>query len=139
MVEQQLEICHPTRLAPLLAMDGTEDWSQAYDGVMGPNYRLMSVPETLEFWRKQRGCTGLNLVTAPRRGVSDPTRAVLVSWTNCTDPSPQRFWRIEGGGHSVPSFAPLSDRERARGPHGGRSQAIEAADELWVFFSAIGP
>jgi polyhydroxybutyrate depolymerase len=139
MVEQQLQQCHPARLVPLLAIAGTDDWVQAYDGAMGPNYRLMSMPETLEFWRKQRGCTGLNLTTAPSHGVRDPTRAVLVSWTGCTDPSPQRFWRIEGGGHSLPSMAPLSDRERARGPHGGRSQAIETAEEVWMFFAASGP
>ena len=139
MLERQMELCHPKRLVPLLVMAGTEDWTQAYDGAMGPNYRLMSVPETLEFWRKQRGCTGLDLTEAPHPVRSDPTRAVLVSWTNCRDPSPQRFWRIEGGGHSLPSLAPLSARERRRGPHGGRSQAIEAAEELWLFFTASGP
>ncbi len=139
MVEQQRDLCHPTRLVPLLAIAGTEDWTQAYDGAMGPNYRLMSVPETLEFWRKQRDCTGLNLTTAPRHAARDPTRAVLVSWTGCAVPSPQRFWRIEGGGHSLPSFVPLSEGERARGPHDNRSQAIETAEELWLFFAASGP
>ncbi len=140
MVEQQAEGCRPARLVPLLAIAGTEDWTQAYDGAMGPNYRLMSVPETLEFWRKRRGCTGLNFTVAPRRqGVRDPTRAVLVSWTSCADPSPQRFWRIEGGGHFLASMAPLSDWERSRGPHGTRSQAIEMAEELWLFFAASGP
>jgi poly(3-hydroxybutyrate) depolymerase len=61
----------------------------------------------------------------------------LVEWTECKDPSPQRFYRIEGGGHSLPSFAPLSDREKR--PHAGRSQTIETAEELWSFFRTSVP
>jgi poly(3-hydroxybutyrate) depolymerase len=49
MVERQAEQCHPTRLAPLLVLAGTDDLTQDYDGAMGESYRLMSVPETLEF------------------------------------------------------------------------------------------
>ena len=118
---------HPSRLVPLLAMAGTDDMSQDYDGAMGPNYRLMSVPETLEFWRKQRGCgQGLDFTVAPQQR-DDPTHAVLVAWKNRRDPSPLRFWRIEGGNHSLPSLAPLSERERQRldGPYGVRSREIE--------------
>jgi polyhydroxybutyrate depolymerase len=137
MVEEQAAVCHPPNLVPLLVMAGTDDLFQNYDGAMGPNYRIMSVPETLEFWRKPRACLGLDFKGAPHRD-GDPTLAVLFSWTNCRDPSPLRFWRIEGGGHALPSFAPLSDRERARGPHGGRSQEIETAEELWRFFAATG-
>jgi hypothetical protein len=48
-----------------------------------------------------------------------------------------RFFRIEGGGHSLPSFAPLPNGERRR--HGGRSQAIETAEDLWKFFRASNP
>jgi polyhydroxybutyrate depolymerase len=140
MLEEQAAVCHPSRLVPLLAMAGTDDMSQDYDGAMGPNYRLMSVPETLEFWRKQRGCgQGLDFTVAPQQR-DDPTHAVLVAWKNCRDPSPLRFWRIEGGNHSLPSLAPLSERERQRldGPYGVRSREIEAAEELWVFFKASG-
>jgi polyhydroxybutyrate depolymerase len=49
MVERQAQQCHPTRLVPLLVLAGTDDLTQDYDGAMGDNYRLMSVPETLEF------------------------------------------------------------------------------------------
>ena len=136
MVDRQTEQCNPSRLAPLLVIAGTEDWVQSYDGAMGPNYRLLSIPETLEFWRRQRACVGFDMTAAPQRqGVADTTRAVLVIWKDCKDSSPQRFWRIEGGGHSLPSMRPLSDREQARGPHGARSQAIETAEEIWRFFA----
>jgi polyhydroxybutyrate depolymerase len=107
---------------------------QAYDGAMAEDFRLLSIPETLEFWRRMRGCAKHIVNEVPPHEKTDPTRAVLVEWTECKDPSPLRFYRIEGGGHSLPSFAPLSGGERRR--HGGRSQTIETAEELWKIFSA---
>jgi poly(3-hydroxybutyrate) depolymerase len=80
----------------------------------------------------------MNWRLIPPHEPEDPTAAVRVDWTRCLDGSPQRFWRIEGGGHSLPSFAPLPEHERQR-RHGGRSQAIETADEVWAFFAASQP
>ena len=137
MIERQVELCHPQRLVPLIVIAGTDDWTQAYDGGMAPEFRLMSVPETLEFWRRQRGCAGLKRTQLPAHEPTDPTAAVLVEWTECSDPSPMRFFRIEGGGHSLPSFMPVANGEKRR--HGGRSQAIETAEELWKFFQASKP
>jgi len=134
MIERQAQQCHPARLVPLLVLAGTDDLSQDYDGAMGENYRLMSVPETLEFWRHLRGCRTLNWRQLPAHEADDPTAAVRVDWGECSDASPQRFWRMEGAGHSLPSFAPLNERQKQR-RHGGRSQAIETAEELWRFFS----
>jgi polyhydroxybutyrate depolymerase len=134
MIERQAQQCHPARLAPLLVLAGTDDLSQDYDGAMADTYRLMSVPETLEFWRNLRGCRNMNWRQLPAHEADDPTAAVRVDWSECRDPSPQRFWRMEGAGHSLPSFAPLSERQKQR-RHGGRSQAIETAEEVWAFFS----
>jgi polyhydroxybutyrate depolymerase len=135
MIERQAQQCHPARLVPLLVLAGTDDLTQDYDGAMGDNFRLMSVPETLEFWRNLRGCTGMNTLPIRAHAADDPTAAVRVDWNRCKDPSPQRFWRIEGAGHSLPSFAPLPERQQQR-RHGGRSQAIETAEEVWAFLSA---
>lgn len=136
MIERQAEQCHPERLDPLLVIAGTDDWTQAYDGAMAPGFRLLSIPETIEFWRRLRGCTGLNSTPLPSHERQDPTAAVLVEWTGCKDPSPQRYFRIEGGGHRLPSFAPFGEHEQRR-RHGGRSQAIETAEELWSFFHTV--
>lgn len=135
MMERQAGQCHPTRLVPLLVLAGTDDFTQTYDGLVTDAYRLMSVPETLEFWRRLRGCMGIGLQQLPPHDRHDPTAAVREDWTGCRDPAPQRFWRIEGGGHSLPSFAPYPDGKRPR-RHGGRSQTIETAEEVWAFFAA---
>lgn len=135
MVDHQVEHCSPKRLVPLVVIAGTEDWMQPYDGAITEHFRLLSIPETLEFWRHQRGCTSYDVNMIASREPSDQTRAVILEWTACKSPSPQRFYRIEGGGHSLPSLQPVSGGRG--GPHGGsHSQTIETAEELWKFFQA---
>ena len=134
MLEEQAEACHPAKQVPLMMLAGTMDYDQFYDGALGPNYRLMSVPETTEFWRKQRGCLAKQLTVAPVRTAADQTQAVMIDWSRCADPALLRFWRIDGAGHSLPSFRPLSDGEHPERPRGGRSQTIETAEEVWRFF-----
>jgi polyhydroxybutyrate depolymerase len=135
MLEHQVEQCKPKRLVPLVVIAGTEDWLQPYDGAITENFRLLSIPETLEFWRRQRGCVAYETTAVDPRDPSDPTRAVVMDWKDCKNPSALRFYRIEGGGHSLPSLEPVSQDKRST--HGGRhSHAIETADELWKFFQA---
>jgi hypothetical protein len=64
-----------------MVLAGTDDLTQDYDGAMGDNFRLMSVPETLEFWRQLRGCTVANWLQIPPHEPEDPTAAVRVDWT----------------------------------------------------------
>ena len=135
MVDHQVEHCSPKRLVPLVVIAGTEDWMQPYDGAITEYFRLLSIPETLEFWRRQRGCRNYDMNMIDSREPSDQTRAMILDWTACRSPSPQRFYRIEGGGHSLPSLEPVSGSRR--GPHGGsHSQTIETAEEIWKFFQA---
>ncbi len=137
MIERQVELCHPKRLIPVAVIAGTDDWTQAYDGAVGENFRLLSIPETLEFWRQQRSCADLQITDIPPHVQSDPTAAVLVEWTRCRDASPLIFYRIEGGGHYMPSFRPMTEIEKRQ--HGGRSQTIETAEVLWAFFKKSVP
>jgi polyhydroxybutyrate depolymerase len=137
MIERQVELCHPKRLIPVAVIAGTDDWTQSYDGAAGENFRLLSIPETLEFWRKQRACAGVRLTDIPPHVQTDPTAAVLLEWTRCRDPSPLIFYRIEGGGHYMPSFRPMTEIEERQ--HGGRSQTIETAEALWAFFRKTAP
>jgi polyhydroxybutyrate depolymerase len=137
MVERQAEQCRPSRLVPLIVVAGTEDWTQPYDGGIQPGHRLLSIPETLEIWRRRRGCLNDERTFIPRHADDDATRAVRVDWLDCADPAPMRFLRIEGGGHTLPSYAPLTDREKPG--HGQRSRTVEAAEELWRFFRSSTP
>jgi polyhydroxybutyrate depolymerase len=135
MIERQMETCRPERLVPLVVVAGTDDWVQAYDGSVGPDLRLLSVPETLAFWRGLRGCRSSMVEELPSHVWADRTLAVKVDWTDCRDPAPLRFYRIQGGGHFLPTLAPFSYHQRRS--HGGRSQTIETAEEIWDFFKPL--
>ena len=47
------------------------------DGWLDPAYRLTSVPETLKFWRRQRGRNGQKSATVPRKDEASATRVWL--------------------------------------------------------------
>jgi polyhydroxybutyrate depolymerase len=132
MTDGQLPSCRPERPMPLLALAGTEDQVQIYDGWLYPNYRLLSVPETIEFWRRLRRCTGQTGRALPHRRRADRTRVLQVNWTGCMVGGPIRLLRIEGGGHNLPTFTPM---ENPPSWAGARSFDIETAEEIWRFFT----
>jgi polyhydroxybutyrate depolymerase len=131
MSEYQREDCRPARPVPLMVVAGTNDRVQMYDGWLALLGRLMSVPETLEFWRVQNGCGKQDGKDIPHRERSDTTRVWLISWTDCRDGARLQLYRVNGGGHQVPSFSPNSADEAKR--YGARNRDIETADEIWSF------
>jgi polyhydroxybutyrate depolymerase len=137
MTDGQLEPCRPARLVPLLVIAGTNDRTQSYDGWLAPDFRLLSVPETMEFWRRLHGCTGQSGRILPHRDPGDPTRVLRIDWTGCAAGDGRlRLLRIEGGGHQLPSFTPLPDPPRWAGR---QNRDIETAEEVWRFFADIAP
>lgn len=113
MNEAQLAGCAPAELLPLMVVAGTRDSVQRYDGWLAPPApRLMSIPETMEFWRRRHGCSGQTLDYGIRRFIE------RIDWTGCT--SPLVLWRVIDGEHEPPA--------RARG------QEIDASEEVWRFF-----
>jgi polyhydroxybutyrate depolymerase len=136
MLEAQRDACHPARQIPVVAIDGTDDYVQVYDGWLYKEYRLLGVADTMEFWRRLRGCTLQAGDYVPAHEKADLTRALWVDWTECQDPAKLRLYRVMGGGHSLPSYAPIEPAQRIR--HGGRSQSIETAETLWSFFKSGG-
>src|SRR5205823_10076142 len=95
--------------------------------------RLLSVPDTMNFWRQQHGCTQRTVRPLPHRDPDDRTQVVLVEWAGCRSGASPRLYRIEGGGHQFPSIsARASPESEAR--MGLRNRDIETADEVWAFF-----
>jgi polyhydroxybutyrate depolymerase len=133
MTVHQREDCKPTRPVPIVVIAGTNDTTQWYDGWLFPAGRLLSVPESLEFWRLQHRCTGQQARLLPHRRADDRTRVALIEWTGCAGASPLRLYRVQGGGHQLPSTAGgstlLSDPK-----FGLRNADIETAEEVWAFF-----
>jgi polyhydroxybutyrate depolymerase len=131
MTDRQRDACNPARAVPVLAVAGRNDPIQSYDGWLTEVRRLLSVPETMEFWRVQHGCTGQTRRLLPHRNQADLTRIVLLEWTGCRTPNAVKLYVVTGGGHQVPSFTPASpERVREAGP---QNQDIETIDEFWNF------
>jgi len=131
MTSTQIASCNPKRAVPLMAVAGSNDFLQPYDGSLGKDYRLLSVPETMEFWRVRHGCTGQEFRLLPHRLSEDRTRIMLSEWTGCTVEGAVRLYRVNGGGHQVPTFAPGNPDWIKQA--GSLNHDIETAEEFWTF------
>ena len=135
MTEHQRDDCRPARPLPMLMLAGSADLIQRYDGWIASHGRLLSVPETLEYWRKVNGCTGQRSRPLPDGDPADRSSVGVVSWTGCSADASLEFYRVFGGGHTLPSLAP-----REPGPpgkFGWRNGDIETAEVLWAFFRPL--
>lgn len=130
MTESQRESCKNERAAPIAVIAGTNDLDLFYDGWIFSHGRLMSVPETLDFWRRQHDCTGQEGKLLPQR-TSSGTRIRVVTWTGCRVPDSVKLYRVEPGGHQAPSFEPSPQRWIEK--YGRRNLDMETAEELWRF------
>lgn len=130
--------CRPSRPVPIIAVAGTEDPVQFYDGFLlpPPVPRLLSVPETMAFWWGLHGWTGETVKRLPHRNRDDRTWIELYEWTGCASGGPVMLYRVNGGGHIPPSLT-TGDPNRTR--FGWRSRDIETAEEIWNGFAAIRP
>jgi polyhydroxybutyrate depolymerase len=127
MTSAHLAACTPSRLIPILAIAGTADSVQPYDGSNDPSRvpRLLSIPETMAFWRRLHHCTAETTQQVPHRSDGDVTLTHHLGWTACGRGGPVDLFRVSGGEHEPPA--------RSRG------QDIDAAEEVWRFFRAAGP
>jgi polyhydroxybutyrate depolymerase len=136
MTDHQREDCRPARPVPIMVIAGTADRMQAFGGGQGLQGRLLSIPETMDFWRSLHGCTRRDARLLPHRDPADQTKAMLVEWSGCTTGASPRLYRIEGGGHQLPSLSgtgnPMSEQR-----FGLRNRDLETADEVWAFFKNL--
>ena len=131
MTDRQREDCRPTRPVPMMVIAGTNDESQWYDGIVTPAGRLLSIPETMEYWRVKNGCTEETAAWLPHRDESDPTRVRLFEWSRCRDNAQLKLYRVSNGGHQLPSFSKID--EQTTKLFGLRNHDIETADEIAKF------
>lgn len=132
MTEAQREDCRPARPVPIMALAGTNDWAQAYDGWIAAMGRLLSVPETMEFWRALHGCGQQDRQMLPHRDDRDRTRVILVEWSDCRSGARLRLYRVNGGGHQIPSLTAIADAQSEQ-RWGLRSRDVETAEEVWAY------
>lgn len=81
---------------------------------------------------RQHDCAGQKATPLPHRMPADPTRVLVVEWTVCAAGDAVRLYRVNGGGHHVPSVTPLPDEDWAK-QTGRQNQDIETIKEFWTF------
>ncbi len=131
MYQPHRDACAATAPTPLLVIAGTNDRILPWDGWLFPTGRALSIPETLEHFRLLHGCTGQKADLLYDRDTKDESRVREIVWTGCTVENAVKLLRVEGGGHSWPSYEPVSDEWRERA--GGHNRDIESAEEIWAF------
>ncbi|MEM7222622.1 MAG: PHB depolymerase family esterase [Pseudomonadota bacterium] len=135
MHQPHYDSCAPDFVPPILVIAGTRDPILPYDGWLFSGGREVSIPETMELWRKLHGCDAQSWTLMADRVVEDSSRVRAVTWTGCATPDSVKLLRIEGGGHQAPSFTPGPARWTER--FGPRNQDIESAEEIWRFLSVF--
>ena len=133
MTDHQLGDCAAPRPRPMLILAGTEDQIIPYDGWRRPFGRILSIPETTAFWRRAHGCRAPSRSTLRDLDPNDGTTVDQIDWHDCQSGQVLRLYRVNGGGHELPSFIPLVDtRERDLGR---RSRDMDTAEAVWKFFA----
>ena len=133
MYQPDRDNCAATGPVPIMVIAGTLDAILPYDGWLFPTGRAMSIPETMEHFRRLNGCTGQKGRLLPERDIFDGSRVLEMLWTGCAVDDAVKLLKVKGGGHNWPSYGPLPEAWRKwAGPH---NRDIESAEEIWKFVS----
>lgn len=133
MAEVHRDACMDARPTPIMVIAGTDDRTLPYDGWIYRTGREISVPETMEHWRRLHHCTGQESEVLDDIDPQDGSRVRLVRWTGCATEGAVKLLRVEGGGHRVPRLAAtVGDGAEHKD---GRNQDIDGAGEAWRFLS----
>jgi polyhydroxybutyrate depolymerase len=132
MTDLQRDDCRPAVPVPIMVIAGTNDSTQGYDGWLFAAGRLLSVPETMEYWRALHGCAQQDGKLLPHRDNGDPTRVALIEWSKCKNGVRLRLYRVNGGGHQLPSLTAIANPQ-AEQRWGLRNRDIETAEEVWAY------
>lgn len=132
--------CRPRRPLPILFINATADPLVPWKGgdipagtSLGTGGRVISVPDTIRFWRAHNGCE-----EAPsRQGIKDTNGgkgigAEFLRFKNCRQGSDLAVVKIRGGGHVWPGarVRPTWQPERP----GDSGIGLDASQVVWKFF-----
>ena len=132
MRKSYIEGCKKIKPVPVLLVHGTKDVFEEWGGNLATG--MLSVDETLKFWKTQNKCSGMEKETVfPHKNAAEKkTTAKLYENEFCKNNSEVSILKIEGGGHTWPG-SPTSVRiEKFLGK---TSYDVEGNAIIWNFFS----
>jgi len=132
--------CKPVRPVATLLMNGTADTWVPYEGggiAPGGKGQVLSTDDTIRLLRSFNGCSpDAKTELIPKRDPAGTSRAIRVSWTNCSSKVPVVLYRIEGGGHRIPHPADPS-RPIVDVLLGVQNRDFDGVDAIWTFLQEI--
>ncbi|MCG2629701.1 prolyl oligopeptidase family serine peptidase [Bradyrhizobium sp. WYCCWR 13023] len=141
LTDESAVTCHPSRPLPMLLMNGTADPLIPYEGGRGSSYfaadGFWSTETTVAFWRELNGCEtdDADVTDMPDKAPADQSTVTRIS-SRCPTGHDVVLYRINGGGHRMPGFAPDARFPKvATGLLGPQNGDIDGAETIWAFFS----
>jgi polyhydroxybutyrate depolymerase len=135
--------CQPQRAIPILMINGTDDKLVPWRGgemKVGARGEILSVPDTVAFWRQNNGCSATPKQKEVADTEPDGTKVVSYEYSGCQENATVILYQIEGGGHGWPGGQPRrpinQDNFRNRSYEnlvGKTSQEINASEVVWEF------
>lgn len=126
--------CKPKAPVSMLMLNSPSDQFIPWQGgtlLRGEGGRIISIPQTIEFWKQHNACPSTGQVQVlPDKDPNDGTRVRKVSYTNCRRRSEVVLYTIRGGGHTWP------DAVRQNRQFGKISRDINGSKVIWDFFKS---
>ena len=127
MIDEVEETCSPSRAAPWLFIQGTEDAEFPWEGRVGELSSTISARATVATWAGLNGCSASPAVTELPDTEDDGTTVTLEEYRSCSGGAQLDFYIVNGGGHTWPD-APVEFGST-------KSLEINASELLAEFFS----
>jgi polyhydroxybutyrate depolymerase len=138
-----VDSCTPTRPVPIIMIHGTDDTAVPWNGGVGtgiPGVALMSVPATVELWKRVNGCTGPSTAPYMDLTLSGKTYMKAEYQGDSSEGADVVLCTVYGGTHMWPG--PVSFIERFVGEEGtsgaGEGLIFSANELLCRFFEEHG-
>jgi polyhydroxybutyrate depolymerase len=108
--------CDRETPSSMLMINGTDDRKVPWSGERAVYGWIMSVPDSINFWRQHNGCTGKEVKQILN------ARVEISRYHNCRNNSEVELVALKGVGHVWP-----------RGGFGSQ-QLLNGSEEIWNFF-----
>lgn len=127
--------CKPAQPLPFLLIAGTGDPFVPFEGgkakIRGATVDVVSAEATLGVFARAAGCSDKRMTTAiTDRDKKDGTRVVIERFNGCK--APVEFYRVDGGGHTLPGRWNQADSGIAVG---AKNNDVDAARVFWEFIA----
>ena len=130
--------CTPSRAVPVLLINGTADPLVPYRGggvgFAGRRGDVISTDDTVARLRRFNGCNdSAKTERLPDLAPDDGSTVTVTRWLDCSSRAPVVLYRVNGGGHRIPSRngspKPVIDRLL-----GTENHDFDAPEAIWAFF-----